>query len=158
MKRNKQSGFTLIELLIVISIILIIAAIAIPKLLNARASASQANAAATMRSINTATTVMYTSYGVFPTTLENLGGPSPCTPSATTLCSLDDTISTLLAAGTFNNYTWTYTPTTTPPGFTLTAAPATGNNATRYYFLDAGGTIHYNDNSAATATSTVLGN
>jgi prepilin-type N-terminal cleavage/methylation domain-containing protein len=158
LKRNKQSGFTLIELLIVVSIILIIAAIAIPKLLSARAQASQSNAAASMRSVNTALTMYYTAYGSFPATVEVLGGPSPCTQSATTFCALDDTISSLITAGTYNNYTWTYTPTASPVGFTLTAAPAAGNTATRYFYDDQGGTLHYADGAAATATSAALGN
>lgn len=156
--RKKGHGFTLLELLIVVAIIIIIAAIAVPKLLQARATASQANAAATMRSINTAVTMEYTAFGVFPSSLENLGGPSPCVQSATTMCAMDDSISTLLAAGTFNNYTWVYTPTASPVGFTLTAAPASGNTAVRQFYLDQGGTIHYSDTGAAAATSAPLGN
>jgi hypothetical protein len=63
-----------------------------------------------------------------------------------------------MTAGTYNNYNWSYTPTTSPVGFTLTSAPATGNNATRFFYVDQGGAIHYNDGAAATATSPVLGN
>jgi type IV pilus assembly protein PilA len=157
-RNRKQSGFSLIELLIVVAIILIIAAIAIPKLLAARNTASQANAAATMRSVNTAITMFNTNYGVFPVALSNLGGVSPCTPSITTGCALDDSIATLLNTGTYNNYVWAYATTTAPAGFTLTAVPAAGNGATRTYWLSEAGTSHYSDTGAAGASSPVLGN
>jgi len=51
---RKQRGFSLIELLIVVAIILIIAAIAIPNLLRARMAANESSAVASIRTINTA--------------------------------------------------------------------------------------------------------
>ena len=65
--RNKQKGFSLIELLIVVAIILIIAAIAIPNLLRAKMAANEASAVGSLRTINTSCVEYSTTYGVgFP--------------------------------------------------------------------------------------------
>jgi type IV pilus assembly protein PilA len=70
---RKQKGFSLIELLIVVAIILIIAAIAIPNLLRARISANEAAGASTIRTINTAEVTYSTTYIGFAPTLTALG-------------------------------------------------------------------------------------
>jgi len=90
---RKQAGFSLIELLIVVAIILIIAAIAIPNLLRARMAANESSAVASIRTINTAETTYnstYPSVGFAPA-LTNLGGAigAACVPSSTTACLID---------------------------------------------------------------------
>jgi len=86
----------LIELLIVIAIILIIAAIAIPNLLRARMAANDSSAAGSMHAIDVAEAGYFATFpGVgFPATLSTLGGADPCTPNLATGCLIDNSLAT----------------------------------------------------------------
>jgi len=124
---RKLKGFSLIELLIVVAIILIIAAIAIPNLLRARMAANESSAVASIRTINTA---MITYQSTYPTvgyaaTLSNLGGLSPCIPSSSAACLIDS----VLASGTKSGYLFTATGGGGPPltQYFATATPITVN-------------------------------
>src|SRR5260221_13138148 len=85
---RKQKGFSLIELLIVVAVILVIAAIAIPNLIRSRMAADEASAVGSLRSINTSQVVYQSTYG--PSFAANLGqvsdggaAPNCVSPNAT---------------------------------------------------------------------------
>src|ERR1700733_6868886 len=100
MRKNKQEGFSLIELLIVVAIILIIAAIAIPNLLRSKMAANEASAVGSIRTLNTAAVPYSTPYGGYPSVLAKLGPASPATSASA------DLVDSVLAGGTKSGYSF----------------------------------------------------
>ena len=158
--RKTEKGFSLIELLIVVAIILIIAAIAIPNLLRSKMAANEASAVGSLRSINTACVSYSTTYGQFPDTLVKLGPPAA--PPATAAAA--DLIDSVLASGVKSGYTFTFNaPGTTAGGavgttYDVNANPTTaGVTGQRHFFTNQTGVIRADTAGAATMTSTPIG-
>lgn len=148
-----QKGFSLIELLIVVAIILVIAAIAIPSLLRSKISANEASAVGSLHAINTACQDYSTTYGIgFPATLADLG---PSTNASSTAADLLDSV---LSSGTKAGYTFTYT-AGSPDGsgtidtYTITAVPEEiGSTGQRGFFTDQSLVIRVNASGLASVT------
>ena len=153
---KKQRGFSLIELLIVVAILLVIAAIAIPSFLRSKIAANEASAVGSLRSLNTACVSYNTSYGQFPVALTNLGPiPSGGTPTSTSA----DLIDSVLSAGTKSGYIFVYTPGPSNQSYSITAAPiSVGQSGQRMFFTDQSDVIRADTSGAgASAASTPIG-
>ena len=159
---RKQRGFSLIELLIVVAIILIIAAIAIPNLLRSRIAANEASAVGTLRSLNTAEVTYSSTYPDvgFSSTLTDLGdgGVSPCVATSTTACLVDAVVANSETTAK-SGYLTIYTPAGNTPetAYTLEAVPQnTGQSGQRHFFTDQSGVIRYDPTTNATVASNPL--
>jgi type IV pilus assembly protein PilA len=157
MKKN-QKGFSLIELLIVVAIILIIAAIAIPNLLRSRMAANEASAVGSIRTMNTAAITYNSTYGNgFPPALSAIG----TTGTGAVSCTNAQLLDSVLTAGTKSGYTFNLahgaaTQLTSsssscsggygyPDGYVVTATPiTTGTTGQRAFCSDASGVIRFN--------------
>ncbi len=156
--RTRQKGFSLIELLIVVAIILIIAAIAIPNLLRSRMAANEASAVGSIRTLNTSAVTYSSTYpgAGYPASLAAMGGANPCTALSTNACLID----AVLAGGTKSGYTfvWTGDGATPSVGYSVTGVPVSvGTSGQRAFFSDQSGVIRYDPTGAgATVASPPL--
>jgi prepilin-type N-terminal cleavage/methylation domain-containing protein len=151
-RRRNRRGFSLIELLIVVAIILILAAIAAPKLNQNRMHAQETAAIREMQTIHVAQTQYYSQFGRYATTLPELGPPAGGQegPSAANLIPGE------LAKGQKSGYKFTMTGG--PNGYTISAVPeAFGNTGRRTFFSDQSLVVRQNwSNEPATVASPEL--
>ena len=158
-----QGGFSLIELLIVVAIILIIAAIAIPNFLRSRMAANEAAAVENVRTITTASVIYSSSWGNgYPPSLASLGGTG-----TTSTCDLSNLLDPVIATAPYtkSGYVFGYTGTSGlaplgggcgSPGFlgyVVTAAPTSVYAGTRSFCSSEPGVIHYDTTGAVAASS-----
>jgi prepilin-type N-terminal cleavage/methylation domain-containing protein len=157
-RTRKQRGFSLIELLIVVAVILVIAAIAIPNFLRSRMRANETAAVQNLRNITTANTVYLTTYGIgFSDNLIKLGGNAVITDS--TAAGLIDSV---LSSGVKTGYSFTYVVTGTDPsgqvvGYSVNAEPTNvGATGDRFFFVDQSCIIRHNGTGPAGSTDPAI--
>jgi type IV pilus assembly protein PilA len=149
---RKQKGFSLIELLIVVAIILIIAAIAIPNLLRSRMAANEASAVGSVRTINTAQVTYASTYpNVGFTDLAALGGTAATAAAANALL-----IDNVLATGAKSGYSFASTAGGAVSGINTTygtvANPASrGQTGQRSFCSDQSGVVRFDPAADITA-------
>ncbi len=137
--KSTAKGFSLIELLIVVAIILIIAAIAIPNLMRARMAANDSSAAASERTVVTGEVGYFAAYPtVGYASLAALGGASPCTPAVATGCLIDNNLATDGAGGGKSGYKFAATTATgagspIPNEFWTTGTPISAQTGTKAF-------------------------
>jgi prepilin-type N-terminal cleavage/methylation domain-containing protein len=153
---RRQKGFSLIELLIVVTIILIISAIAIPNLMRNKMSANEAAAVGALKALTESALLYSNSYGGFPHSISDMG-PSAGGPISSSAAA--DLIDSGLATGVKSGYKFTYSVVAADPAgnvvsYAISAVPVTpGSTGQRGFYTDQTGTIRVSASGTADSSS-----
>jgi prepilin-type N-terminal cleavage/methylation domain-containing protein len=159
--QKSSQGFSLIELLIVVAIILIIAAIAIPNFLRSRVTANQASAVASLHTLNIAEVTYSATYGAgYSVDMQSLSPPAGtgADPSSTAAGLIDS----VLASGTKSGYSFTYSPGASDTSgrisaYSFIATPISSSTGTNYYYTDESGVTRLNATTTAGSSDSPVG-
>ncbi len=154
---KKQKGFSLIELLIVVAIILIIAAFAIPNLIRSKMAANESSAVASLRTINTSEVMYNNTYPGTYGTLAQLGpGGATCTTaSSANACLIDNMLASASSPATPKSGYYFTIGGDLVTGYTTLAQPsAAGSSGVRTFCSDQTLVLFYDATGGACATST----
>lgn len=127
MTMNKKGGFTLVEIMIVVGIIALMAAVAIPNLLRAKVSANEAAARATLKAISNSLENYAVLNNIYPANTSALIGASP------PYLNVD------YFTGTHNGYT--FSATLANYSYSVQAAPVNINTGTTLFTIATGGVL-----------------
>lgn len=148
---RKQHGFSLIELMIVVAIILVIAAIAIPNLMKSRIAANEASAVGSLRAINNAEVTYSSSFSTYTCSLAALGPASGgASPSSGAAAIIDATLASGVKSGyTFTNGTCTVSGASTTSYQWLADPSAPGSSGSRHFCTDDTFNVKVDPNSSS---------
>jgi type IV pilus assembly protein PilA len=155
--RNREKGFSLIELLVVVAIIMVIVAMAIPNVLRTRMTANETSAVGSMSTLNSACITYLTIYGGYPASLASMGPGSTAGPTSA------DLIDSVLSNGSKSGYNFAYFPGPKDPAgrvnsYSIKADPSTpGTTGQKSFYTDQSGAIRANTAGPADVNSTPIG-
>ena len=146
MKRATKQGFTLVEIMIVVAIIALLAAIAIPNVLRGRTTANESAAIGNMRALLSSLEMYRSVYQAYPTAFKNdmytLPEPDFGPPS------FNKALGGTTGVDTVQGYTYTYANTicggaASPDAYCLTAVPSSTSTGSRQFLVNEQGLIHH---------------